>query len=163
MEPGSALPDTTKPASASCIKALGEPRNLAFNIGNLVNVVTARFVTLRDEASKNGLNVTDQQIWYSLVQGHNAKNWVSGVGDYELQMRKLKSSSTRRRCSSSASSKTGIEALKEQNQRLQEHVDALTSKFTTIQENLKRLYGGNHPPQDDDSGTGGEGQPRAIC
>lgn len=78
----------------------------------------ARFVTLCDEARKNGLNVTNQEIWYSLVQGHNAKNRAPEVGDYERQMRKLKLSSIRRRSSSSASSKTEIEALKEHNQRL---------------------------------------------
>ncbi|VFQ77019.1 unnamed protein product [Cuscuta campestris] len=123
----------------------------------------ARFVTLRDEARKNGLNVTDQEIWYLLVQGHNAKNQVPRVGDYERQMRKLKPSSTRRRSSSSASSKTEIEALKEHIQRLQEQFDALTSKFTTMQENLKRLYGDNYPPQDDDGGNGGAGQSGDIC
>ncbi|RAL37108.1 hypothetical protein DM860_004030 [Cuscuta australis] len=80
----------------------------------------ARFIALRDEAIKNGLDVTDDEIWYSLVHDRNVKDRMSGVGDYERKMRKLKPSSTHRRSSSSAIKKSEIEILKEQNKRLQE-------------------------------------------
>ncbi|VFQ83031.1 unnamed protein product [Cuscuta campestris] len=88
----------------------------------------ARFIALRDEAIKNGLDVTDDEIWYSLVHDRNVKDRMSGVGDYERKMRKLKPSSTHRRSSSSAIKKSEIEILKEQNKRLQEQRD----RFITI-------------------------------
>ncbi|VFQ84525.1 unnamed protein product [Cuscuta campestris] len=53
----------------------------------------AQFFELREEARQNGLQVTDEEIWYSLVEGHNAKNRVPGVGDYEREMRKMNPSS----------------------------------------------------------------------
>ncbi|VFQ93544.1 unnamed protein product [Cuscuta campestris] len=50
-------------------------------------VVVAQFFELREEATQNGLQVTDEEIWYSLVEGHNAKNRVPGVDDDELDHR----------------------------------------------------------------------------
>ncbi|VFR02749.1 unnamed protein product [Cuscuta campestris] len=92
------------------------------------------------------LQVTDEEIWYSLVEGHNAKNRVLGVGDYEREMRKMNLSSKPRRSSTSSRSTAEISALKEQNQRLQEQIDSLTSNLSvTIQEEIRKLYGGNLP------------------
>ncbi|VFQ70081.1 unnamed protein product [Cuscuta campestris] len=36
----------------------------------------AQFFELREEATQNVLQVTDEEIWYSLVEGHNAENRV---------------------------------------------------------------------------------------
>ncbi|VFQ90308.1 unnamed protein product [Cuscuta campestris] len=106
----------------------------------------AQFFELREEATQNGLQVTDEEIWYSLVEGHNAKNRVPGVGDYEREMRKMNPSSKPRRSSTSSRSTAEISALKEQNQRLQEQIDSLTSNLSlTIQEEIRKLYGGNLP------------------
>ncbi|VFQ79865.1 unnamed protein product [Cuscuta campestris] len=90
----------------------------------------AQFFELREEARQNGLKVTDKEIWYSLVEGHNAKNCICGVGDYEGEMRKINPSSKPRRSSTSSSSTAEIAALKEQNQRLQEQIDNLTSSLS---------------------------------
>ncbi|VFQ71606.1 unnamed protein product [Cuscuta campestris] len=50
-------------------------------------------------------------------------------------------------------------ALKEQNQMLQEQIDSLTSSLSLmIQEEIRKLYGGNLPQQGNDDGTGGAGQ-----
>ncbi|VFQ95859.1 unnamed protein product, partial [Cuscuta campestris] len=123
----------------------------------------AQFFELREEATQNGLQVTNEEIWYSIVEGHNAKNRVPGVGDYEREMRKMNPSSKPRRSSTSSRSTAEISALKEQNQRLQEQIDSLTSNLSlTIQEDLRKLYGGNLPRRGDDDGTGGAGQP-GIC
>ncbi|VFQ65961.1 unnamed protein product [Cuscuta campestris] len=98
------------------------------------------------EATQNGLQVTDEEIWCSLVEGHNAKNRVPRVGDYEREMRKMNPSSKPLRSSTSSRSTAEISALKEQNQRLQEQIDSLTSNLSmTIQEELRKLYGGNLP------------------
>ncbi|VFQ85579.1 unnamed protein product [Cuscuta campestris] len=123
----------------------------------------AQFFELREEARQKGLQVTDQEIWYSLVEGHNVKNRVPGVGDYEREMRKMNLSSKPRRSSTSSSSAAEMAALKEQNQRLQEQIDNLTSSLSlTIQEEIRRLYGGNLPRRGDDDVTGGVGHP-GIC
>ncbi|VFQ90250.1 unnamed protein product [Cuscuta campestris] len=103
----------------------------------------AQFFELREEARQNGLKVTDEEIWYSLVEGHNAKNRVPGVGDYAREMKKINPSSKPRRSSTSSSSAVEMAALKEQNQRLQEQLDNLTSNLSlTIQEEIRKLYGG---------------------
>ncbi|VFQ69756.1 unnamed protein product [Cuscuta campestris] len=115
----------------------------------------AQFFELHEEARQKGLQVTDQEIWYSLVGGHNTKNRVPGVGDY--------ASSKPHRSSTSSSSAVEMEALKEHNQRLQEQIDNLTLSLSlTIQEEIRKLYGGNLPQRGDDDGTGGAGQP-GIC
>ncbi|VFQ65965.1 unnamed protein product [Cuscuta campestris] len=123
----------------------------------------AQFFELREEARQNGLKVTDEEIWYLLVEGHNAKNRVPGVGYYARKMKKINPSSKPRRSSTSSSSAAEMAALKEQNQRLQEQLDNLTSNLSlTIQEEIRKLYGGNLPPRGYDDGMGGAGQPR-IC
>ncbi|VFQ96797.1 unnamed protein product [Cuscuta campestris] len=123
----------------------------------------AQFFELREEARQNGLKVTDEEIWYSLVEGHNAKNRVPGVGDYVREMKKINPSSKPHRSSTSSSSTAEMAALKEQNQRLHEQLDNLTSSLSlTIQEEIRKLYGGNLPPRGDDDGMGGAGQP-GIC
>ncbi|VFR00834.1 unnamed protein product [Cuscuta campestris] len=123
----------------------------------------AQFFELREEARQNGLKVTDEEIWYSLVKGHNAKNRVPRVGDYAREVKKINPSSKPRRSSTSSSSAAEMAALKEQNQRLQEQIDNLTSSLSlTIQEEIRKLYGGNPPPRGDDDRMGGAGQPR-IC
>ncbi|VFQ90817.1 unnamed protein product [Cuscuta campestris] len=107
----------------------------------------AQFFELREEARQNGLKVTDEEIWYSLVEGHNAKNRVPGVGDYAREMKKINTSSKPRRSSTSSNSATEMAALKEQNQRLQEQIDNLTSSLSlTIQEEIRKLYGGDFKP-----------------
>ncbi|VFQ84575.1 unnamed protein product [Cuscuta campestris] len=123
----------------------------------------AQFFKLREEARQNGLKVIDEEIWYSVVEGHNAKNRVPGVGDYAREMKKVNPSSKPRRSSTSSSSAVEMAALKEQNQRLQEQLDNLTSNLSlTIQEEIRKLYGGNLPPRGNDDGMGGAGQP-GIC
>ncbi|VFQ67200.1 unnamed protein product [Cuscuta campestris] len=123
----------------------------------------AQFFEQREEARQNGLQVTDEEIWYSLVEGHNAKNRIPGIGDYEQEMRKMNPSSKPRRSSTSSRSTAEISALKEQNQRVQEQIDSLTSNLSlTIQEDKRKLYGGNLPRRGDDDGTGGARQP-GIC
>ncbi|VFQ69658.1 unnamed protein product [Cuscuta campestris] len=108
--------------------------------------VLAQFFELREEARQNGLKVTDEEIWYSLVEGHNAKNRVPGVGDYAREMKKINPSSKPRRSSTSSSSTAEMAALKEQNQRLQEQLDNLTSNLSlTIQKEIRKLYGGQAP------------------
>ncbi|VFQ74692.1 unnamed protein product [Cuscuta campestris] len=103
----------------------------------------AQFFELREEARQNGLKVTDEEIWYSLVEGHNAKNRVPGFGDYAREMKKINPSSKPCRSSTSSSSAAEMAALKEQNQRLQEQLDNLTSNLSlTIQEEIRKLYGG---------------------
>ncbi|VFQ99354.1 unnamed protein product [Cuscuta campestris] len=78
-------------------------------------------------------------------------------------MRKINPSSKPRRSSTSSRSAAEMAALKEQNQRLQEQIDSLSSSLSlTIQEEIRKLYGGNLPRQGDDDGTGGAGQP-GIC
>ncbi|VFQ77742.1 unnamed protein product [Cuscuta campestris] len=102
----------------------------------------AQIFELREEARQNGLKVTEEGIWYSLVEGHNAKNRVPGVGDYAREMKKINPSSKPRRSSTSSSSAAEMAALKEQNQRLQEQLDNLTSNLSlTIQEEIRKLYG----------------------
>ncbi|VFQ65573.1 unnamed protein product [Cuscuta campestris] len=106
----------------------------------------AQFFELYEEVRQKGLQVTDQEIWYSLVDGHNAKNCVPGVSDYEREMRKMNSSSKPRRSSTSSRSTAEMATLKEQNQRLQEQIDSLPSNLSlTIQEEIRKLYGGNLP------------------
>ncbi|RAL45396.1 hypothetical protein DM860_013792 [Cuscuta australis] len=83
-----------------------------------VHAHNAQFFELREEARQNGLKVTDEEIWYSLVEGHNAKNRVLGVGDYVREMKKINPSSKPHRSSTSSSSAAEMAALKEQNQRL---------------------------------------------
>ncbi|VFQ76738.1 unnamed protein product [Cuscuta campestris] len=123
----------------------------------------AQFFELCEEATQNGLQVTDEEIWYSLVEGHNAKNRVPGVGDDEREMRKMNPSSKPRRSRTSSRSTAEISALKEQNQRLQEQIDSLTSNLSqTIQEEIRKLYGGNLPRRGDDDGTRGTWQ-IGIC
>ncbi|VFQ70701.1 unnamed protein product [Cuscuta campestris] len=123
----------------------------------------AQFFELRKEARQNGLKVTDEEIWYSLVEGHNAENRVHGVGDYAQEMKKINPSSKPRCSSTSSSSAAEMAALKEQNQRLQEQIDNLTSRLSlTIQEEIRKLYGGNLHPRGDDDGMGGAGQPGFV-
>ncbi|VFQ88701.1 unnamed protein product [Cuscuta campestris] len=117
----------------------------------VVAELQAQFLELREEARKKGLKVTDEQIWYSLVEGHNAKNRVPGVGDYEHEMRKMNQSSKPRRSAKTSSSAMEIAALRAKNEKLQEEFDNLRSNLTLIiHEELKKLLGGNLPPRRDD-------------
>ncbi|VFQ66931.1 unnamed protein product [Cuscuta campestris] len=105
----------------------------------VVAELQAQFLELREEARKKGLKVTDEQIWYSLVEGHNAKNRVPGVGDYEHEMRKMNQSSKPRRSAKTSSSAMEIVALRAKNEKLQEEFDNLRSNLTlTIHEELKK-------------------------
>ncbi|VFQ84481.1 unnamed protein product [Cuscuta campestris] len=125
----------------------------------VVAELQAQFLELREEARKKGLKVTDEQIWYSLVEGHNAKNRVPGVGDYEHEMRKMNQSSKPRRSAKTSSSAMEIAALRAKNEKLQEEFDNLRSNLTlTIHEELKKLLGGNLPPRRNDEVPTKEGK-----
>jgi len=133
-----------------------------------INYVQEDFAAFRDEAANLGQEFTDEELWYEFVGGHNNKYRVHGVGDYEREMRALRSPSSQSSSKSKNSQKrrmstsdvSEIAALRDENKILKEQMEAVLASQKTILEEIAMIRKGSpRPPpgSDDDGMEGGHG------